>query len=46
MEQEKASIEQMRQIASEDIASMQAAWQDEKPVLQQQAYDEGFPSGL
>ena len=30
MEQEKASIEQMRQIASEDIASMQAAWQDEK----------------
>ncbi len=45
MEQEKASIEQMRQIASEDIASMQAAWQDEKPVLQQQAYDEGFQVG-
>ena len=45
MEQEKASIEQMRQIASEDIASMQAAWQDEKLVLQQQAYDEGFQVG-
>jgi flagellar assembly protein FliH len=45
MEQEKASIEQMRQIASEDIASMQAAWQDEKPLLQQQAYDEGFQVG-
>ena len=45
MEQEKASIEQMRKIASEDIASMQAAWQDEKPLLQQQAYDEGFQVG-
>ena len=45
MEQEKASIEQMRQIGSEDIASMQAAWQDEKLVLQQQAYEEGFQVG-
>ena len=45
MEQEKAAIEQLRQIATEDIASMQAAWQDEKTVLQQQAYDEGFQVG-
>ena len=35
----------MRQTATEDIASMQAAWQDEKTVLQQQAYDEGFQVG-
>lgn len=45
VKQEKAEIEQLRQTAAEDISSMQAAWQDEKIVLQQQAYDEGFQVG-
>ncbi len=44
-EQEKAAIEQLRQIATEDILSMQAAWEGEKTALQQQAYDEGFQVG-
>ena len=44
-EQEKEAIEQLRQTATEDILSMQAAWQNEKTVLQQQAYDEGFQVG-
>lgn len=43
--QEKAAIEQLRQTATEDILSMQEAWQNEKTVLQQQAYDEGFQIG-
>lgn len=46
IEQEKAEIEQLRQIATEDISAMQLAWQDEKTVLQQQAYDEGFQVGF
>uniref|UniRef100_UPI00406CAF57 flagellar assembly protein FliH n=1 Tax=Sporosarcina sp. FSL K6-2383 TaxID=2921556 RepID=UPI00406CAF57 len=46
IEQGKAEIEQMRQIATEDISAMQEAWQDEKTVLQQQAYDEGFQVGF
>jgi flagellar assembly protein FliH len=45
IEQEKAAIEQLRQIATEDILSMQAAWENEKTVHQQQAYDEGFQVG-
>lgn len=45
IEQDKIAIEQMRQTATEDIASMQAAWQEEKATLQQQAYDEGFQVG-
>jgi flagellar assembly protein FliH len=44
-EQEKAEIEQLRQIATEDILSMQAAWDNEKAILQQQAYEEGFQVG-
>ncbi|MEK4406882.1 flagellar assembly protein FliH [Sporosarcina sp. FSL K6-6792] len=44
-EQEKEAIERLRQTATEDILSMQAAWQNEKTVLQQQAYDEGFQVG-
>ena len=44
-EQEKEAIEQLRQTATEDILAMQAAWQNEKTVLQQQAYDEGFQVG-
>lgn len=45
IEQDKLSIELMRQTATEDIASMQATWKDEKASLQQQAYDEGFQVG-
>lgn len=45
IEQDKMLIEQMRQTATEDIASMQAAWEDEKVSLQQQAYEEGFQVG-
>ncbi|HJF31073.1 MAG TPA: flagellar assembly protein FliH [Sporosarcina psychrophila] len=44
-EQEKAAIEQLRQTAIEEISVMQAAWQNEKTILQQQAYDEGFQIG-
>ncbi|MBO0585785.1 flagellar assembly protein FliH [Sporosarcina sp. E16_8] len=44
-EQEKELIERLRQTATEDILSMQAAWQNEKKALQQQAYDEGFQVG-
>ncbi|KAA0966514.1 flagellar assembly protein FliH [Sporosarcina sp. ANT_H38] len=44
-EQEKAAIEQLRLAATEDILTMQSAWENEKTVLQQQAYDEGFQIG-
>nr|WP_255485669.1 flagellar assembly protein FliH [Sporosarcina sp. BP05] len=44
-EQEKEAIEQLRQTATEDILAMQTAWANEKTVLQQQAYDEGFQVG-
>lgn len=46
IEQEKAEIDRLRQTAVEDISSMQVAWQDEKAVLQQQAYEEGFQVGF
>lgn len=42
---EKGVLENLRQTASEDIAAMQTAWEDEKVQLQQQAYDEGFQIG-
>lgn len=41
----KSEIEQMRQTAIDDISAMHNAWQDEKTVLQQQAYEEGFQIG-
>lgn len=44
-EREKSAIEQLRQTATDDIKSMQAAWQIEKTELQQQAYEEGFQVG-
>lgn len=44
-EQEKEAIERLRQTATDDILAMQAAWQNEKTVLQQQAYEEGFQIG-
>ncbi len=45
IEMERGAVEQMRQTAQEDIAAMQAAWEQEKTALQQQAYDEGFQVG-
>ncbi|MFS0688100.1 flagellar assembly protein FliH [Sporosarcina sp. 179-K 8C2 HS] len=45
IEIEKADAERMRQMAQEDIAAMQAAWEQEKKALQQQAYEEGFQVG-
>src|SRR3954451_14069395 len=44
-EQNKVAIERLRQTATEDILLMQTAWQNEKTILQQQAYDEGFQVG-
>ena len=46
IELEKADAEQMRHMAQEDIAAMQAAWEQEKTVLQQQAYEEAFQIGF
>lgn len=46
VEREKKSISKMEQKARESITSMKQAWEDEKIVLQQQAYDEGFQLGF
>jgi flagellar assembly protein FliH len=45
IEIEKAEAEQLRQMAIDDVAAMQAAWEQEKTQLQQQAYEEGFQVG-
>lgn len=45
IEHNKSEIEQMRQTANEDIAAMHTAWENEKTILQQQAYEEGFQIG-
>lgn len=42
---EKNVLENLRQTASEDIAAMHNAWEEEKVQLQQQAYEEGFQIG-
>ena len=44
--QEKNSIDDMRNQTVEDITAMRSEWGNEKKVLQQQAYDEGFQSGF
>lgn len=46
MQMEQNRIEEMRKTATEDILAMQAAWQDEKTTLQQQAYEEAFQIGF
>ncbi|MBB4823932.1 flagellar assembly protein FliH [Sporosarcina luteola] len=46
IELEKSTIAKMRETATSDITAMQEAWQQEKAVLQQQAYDEGFQVGF
>ncbi len=43
---EKAAIEQMRVTAHDDIDAMRNAWEAEKAVLQQQAYEEAFQVGF
>lgn len=45
IEIEKSDLERMRQMTLEDIAAMQAAWEQEKTALQQKAYEEGFQVG-
>ncbi|WP_438317595.1 flagellar assembly protein FliH [Sporosarcina sp. FA9] len=42
---EKLTIENMRNVASEDILSMQKAWAEEKEILEQKAYEDGFQIG-
>lgn len=46
MDMEQSRIEEMRKIATADIEAMQAAWQEEKTALQQQAYEEAFQIGF
>ena len=46
IEEEKKSLETMRKSAAEDLSAMRKAWEDEKVILQQQAYDEGFQIGF
>ena len=46
MRQEKDRIDDMRTKTVEDIAAMQSEWENEKKILQQQAYDEGFQNGF
>lgn len=46
LEDEKRLIEDLRKKATEDIAMMQTAWEEEKLQLQQQAYEEAFQAGF
>ena len=46
LEDEKHLIEDLRKKATEDIAMMQTAWEEEKIQLQQQAYEEAFQAGF
>ena len=46
MRQEKDSINDMRTKTVEDITTMQSEWENEKIILQQKAYDEGFQTGF
>lgn len=46
LEDEKRLIEDLRKKATEDIAMMQTAWEEEKIQLQQQAYEEAFQAGF
>lgn len=46
IEEEQQSIAEMREKASKDIAALQSEWENEKVVLQQQAYEEGFQTGF
>ncbi|AOV08270.1 flagellar assembly protein FliH [Sporosarcina ureilytica] len=46
MEEERKSIQNMRQTAAQDIEAMQSAWKEERAQLEQRAYDEGFQIGF
>ena len=46
IQQEKSSIDDMRNQTIEDITAMQSEWENEKKILQQQAYDDGFQTGF
>lgn len=45
IELEKANLEKLRQNTVDDIEVMRSGWDEEKQMLQQQAYDEGFQIG-
>ncbi len=42
---ERAQLEQLKQEQFEEIEQLKQLWEEEKPALQQQAYDEGFAQG-
>lgn len=46
IEEEKKQVEKMKQVATDEIASMKNAWEEEKVTLQQEAYEEGFQVGF
>lgn len=46
IDEEKRSLEDMREMTNEDIRAMRNAWEEERVVLEQQAYDEGFQIGF
>lgn len=45
IEQERLSLEQQHQRQLEEIEQLKVSWEQEKPKLEQQAYDEGFAQG-
>ena len=45
IEQEKNLLEQQRLQQLAEIEQLRLAWEEEKPILQQKAYDEGFAQG-
>lgn len=46
LEIEKEKVTQMKQAAITKIEAMKTAWQEEKTILQQEAYEEGFQVGF
>lgn len=46
LEDEKRLVENLKEKATEDIALMRTAWEEEKLQLQQQAYEEAFQAGF
>ena len=46
LEDERRLIEELRKKATDDIATMKLAWEEEKIELQQQAYEEAFQVGF
>lgn len=46
LEQQRFELEQLRQQQFEELELQKEAWEEEKIILQQQAYDEGFAQGF